>query len=148
MGQRTLVVVPRSDGRFDCRYAHWGVSVDPRSQSRPLGHDWPAAAVLDELDAGYDRLLLAGEPPRWYCVCWLDPTLTEPDDIVLARTDDPDGLRDRWTEAKSRAVDAVADGVTPAAARAGLLLGLAVRADALHRTDDASFLRTDGQSPP
>jgi len=144
MGQRTLVVVPRSDGGFDCRYAHWGVTADPHSQSRPLGRGWSAGAVLDELDAGYERLLVAGGVSRWYCVCWLDPTLTEPDDIVLARTDDPDGLRARWTEAKSRALDAVAEGTAPGSARAGLLLGLAGRADALYGPDDASFLR-DGR---
>jgi len=144
MGQRTLVVVPRPDGGFDCRYAHWGVTADPVAQSRLLGRDWPAAAVLAELDARYDRLLVADATPRWYCVCWLDPTLTEPDDVVLARTDDPDGLRDRWTEAKNRAVDAVADGLAPDAARAGLAIGLARRADTLHRGDDASFLRDDG----
>jgi len=143
MGQRTLVVRPRSEGGFDCRYAHWGVTADPVAQSRPLGSGWSAAAVLDELDAGYDRLLVAGTSPRWYCVCWLDPTLSDPDDVALARTDDPDELRVRWTEAKSFAVDAVADGTAPAAARAGLLLGLARRADALYHADDASFLRDD-----
>ncbi|MFC6756388.1 MULTISPECIES: hypothetical protein [Haloarcula] len=142
MGQRTLVVVPRGDG-FDCRYAHWGVTTDPLAQSRPLGRDWSAGDVLDELDAGYERLLVADGTPRWYCVCWLDPTLAEPDDVVLARTDDPAGLRARWTEAKSRAVDAVAEGLHPNAARAGLLLGLARRADTVYRGDDASFLRDD-----
>ncbi|MDS0280655.1 hypothetical protein [Haloarcula onubensis] len=144
MGQRTLVVVPRPDGGFDCRYAHWGVTTDPFSGSRPLGRDWSGTAVCAELDAGYDRLLVAAARPRWYCVCWLDPTLTDPDDVVLARTDDPDRLRERWTEAKSRAVDAVARGTAPDAARAALLLGLARRADACHRADDASFLRDDG----
>ncbi|MDS0260779.1 hypothetical protein NDI56_15330 [Haloarcula sp. S1CR25-12] len=143
MGQRTLVVVPRPDGKFDCRYAHWGVTADPLAQSRPLGRAWSPAAVLGELDAGYDRLLRCGAVPRWYCVCWLDPTLSDPGDVALARTDDPDGLRARWTAAKSRAVDAVADGLAPAAARAGLLLGLARQADALYRSDDASFLRDD-----
>jgi hypothetical protein len=143
MGQRTLVVVPRPDGGFDCRYAHWGVTADPVAQSRRLGRDWSAAAVLAELDAGYDRLIVADAAPRWYCVCWLDPTLSDPDDVVLARTDDPEGLRDRWTEAKSHAVDAVTDGLPADAARAGLLLGLARRADALYRPDDASFLRDD-----
>jgi len=143
MGQRTLVVVPRPDGGFDCRYAHWGVTADPGSQSRPLGRGWSAAAILDELDAGYDRLVVADGRTRWYCVCWLDLTLADPDDIVLARTDDPDGLRDRWTEAKSRALDAIAEGTAPGGARAGLLLGLAGRADALYGPDDASFLRDD-----
>lgn len=143
MGQRTLVVLPRPGGGFDCRYAHWGVTADPLAQSRPLGREWSAGAVLSELGAGYERLLVAGGAPRWYCVCWLDPTLAEPDDVVLARTDDPDGLRARWTEAKSRAVDAVADGLDPDAARAGLLLVLARRADALYRGDDASFLVDD-----
>ena len=144
MGQRTLVVVPRPDGGFDCRYAHWGVTTDPVAQSRPLGSDWSGVAVLSELDAGYDRLFVARPVPRWYCVCWLDPTLAEPADIVLARTDNPDGLRDCWTEAKSRAVDAVADGLVPDAARAALLLGLAQRTDGLYGPDDASFLRDDG----
>ncbi|MBX0288215.1 hypothetical protein [Haloarcula salinisoli] len=143
MGQRTLVVVPRPGGGFNCRYAHWGVTADPLAQSRPLGREWSAGAVLDELDASYERLLVADGTPRWYCVCWLDPTLAEPDDIVLARTDDPDGLVARWTEAKSHAVDAVADGLAPDAARAGLLLGLARRADTLYRGDDASFLGDD-----
>lgn len=143
MGQRTLVVVPRSDESFDCRYAHWGVTADPRSQSRPLGRGWSATAVLDELDAGYDRLLVADGTPRWYCVCWLDPTLAEPDDIALARTADPEALRARWAEAKSRALDAVAEGTVPAAVRAGLLLGLARAADGLYGPDDASFLRDD-----
>ena len=143
MGHRTLVVIPRPDGRFDCRYAHWGVRTDPVAGSRPLGRDWPASAVLAELDAGYERLLVGTGEPRWYCVCWLDPTLSDPDDIVLARTDDPDELRARWTDAKSLAVDAVADGVAPAAARAALLLGLARRADACYRGDDASFLPDD-----
>jgi len=144
MGQRTLVVSPRPDGGFDCRYAHWGVTADPLAQSRPLGRDWSAGAVLDELDAGYERLFVADASPRWYCVCWLDPTLSAHDDVVLARTDDPEGLRERWTEAKSHAVAAVADGLAPDAARAGLLLGLARRADALYAGDDASFLRDDG----
>lgn len=144
MGQRTLVVVPRSDGRYDCRYAHWGVTADPFAQSSPLVSGLPAAAVLDELDAGYDRLVVVEGTPRWYCVCWLDPTLSDSDDIALARTDDPGGLRDRWTEAKSRAADAVAHGVAPDAVRAALLLGLARRADALYRPGDASFLRDDG----
>lgn len=144
MGQRTLVVVPRPDGGFDCRYAHWGVTADPLAQSRLFGRDCSAAAVLDDLDAGYDRLLVAGPTPRWYCVCWLDPTLSDPDDIVLARTDDPGGLRAHWTEAKSRAVAAVADGVAPDAARAALLLGLARRVDALYHAGDASFLRDGG----
>ncbi|WP_262175016.1 DUF6735 family protein [Haloarcula laminariae] len=144
MGQRALVVVPRSDGRYDCRHAHWGVTVDPLAQSTPLASDLSATAVLDEIDAGYDRLVVLGVTPRWYCVCWLDPTLSDHDDVALARTDDPDELRDRWTEAKSRAVDAVADGAAPDAARAMLLLGLARRADALYRPGDASFLRDDG----
>ena len=143
MGQRTLVVVPRPDEGFDCRCAHWGVTADPLAQSRPLGREWSDGAILDELDAGYERLVVADATPRWYCVCWLDPTLSDPHDIVLARTDDPAGLRARWTEAKSRAVDAVTDGLAPEAARAGLVLGLARRADALYRGDDASFLRDD-----
>jgi len=117
--------------------------VDPAGQSEPLGRAWSAQAVLAELDSSYERVLVASASPRWYCVCWLDPTLADPDDIVLGRTDDPDGLRACWTEAKSRMVDAVAEGLAPGAARAGLLLGLARRADAVYRGDDASFLRDD-----
>jgi hypothetical protein len=143
MGQRTLVARRRPNGRFDCRYAHWGVTVDPLAQSRPLGRNWSAAAVLAELDASYDRLLVRDERCRWYCVCWLDPTLTDSDDVALARTDDPDSLRGWWTDAKSRAADAVADGTEPAATRATLVTALERRADAVHRLDDASFLRDD-----
>jgi hypothetical protein len=143
MGTRTLVVSPRPDGRFDCRYAHWGVGVDPLAASRPLGRAWSAAAVLAELDAGYDRLVVAGPPRRRYCICWLDPTLTDSDDIALARTDDPAALRAWWTTAKSRTVDAVAGGVAAGAARAGLVAALRRRADAVH-VDDASFLFDGG----
>jgi len=143
MGTRTLVVSPRPDGRFDCRYAHWGVSVDPLAESRPLGRGWTAAAVLGELDAGYDRLVVCGPPRRRYCVCWLDPTLADAADVALARTDDPAGLREWWTEAKSRAVDAVAAGVDARAARQGCLAALRRRADAVY-VDDASFLSDGG----
>lgn len=144
MGRRTLVVIPQSDGRFECRYAHWGVSTDPMAQSHRLGRDWSAAAVLEELDAGYERLLIADGRPRWYCVCWLDPTLTDPGDVALARTDDPDGLDRWWPEAKSRAVDAVAGGAVPVLVRAALLAALEHRTDAVRSPDDASFLR-DGR---
>ena len=143
MGTRTLVVSPRSDGRFDCRYAHWGVGVDSLSASRPLGRAWSAAAVLAELDAGYERLVVTGPPRRRYCVCWLDPTLSDSDDVALARTDDPRALRDWWTAENSRTVDAVAAGVAAGAARAGLLAALRRRADAVH-VDDASFLSDGG----
>ena len=139
MGRRTLVVVPRSDDGFDCRYAHWGVGVAPIAQSTPLGSDWSAAAVFDELDAGYDRLFVGTAEPSRYCVCWLDVTLADPDDVVVARTDDPDGLAAAWTEAKSRAVDAVAAGAAPDTARGALCEDLGRRADAVHH--DASFLR-------
>jgi hypothetical protein len=141
MGTRTLVVTERTDGRFDCRYAHWGVRADPVAQSRPFGRGWTAEAVLAELDAGYDRLLVHAAEPRRYCVCWLDPTLAEFSDIAVARTDDPAALRAWWTALKSRAVDAVADGFGPETARTRLLDSLRRRADAVHLPDDASFLR-------
>jgi len=144
MGRRTLLVTPRGADRFDCRYAHWGAGTDPHAQSRRLGRGWSAADVLEEIDAAYDRVLVRDGASRQYCVCWLDPTLSDRDDVALARTDDPAALRARWTEAKSLAVEAVADGLAPRTARMGLLLGLAGRADALYRGDDASFLR-DGR---
>lgn len=140
---RTLVVTGRTDGRFDCRYAHWGVRADPVAQSRPLGRGWTAEAVLAELDAGYDRLLVHAAEPRRYCVCWLDPTLADISDIAVARTDDPAALRAWWTALKSRAVDAVADGLGPETVRARLLDALRRRADAVSLPDDASFLRGD-----
>lgn len=139
MGRRTLVARRRPDGRFDCRYAHWGVAADPVAQSRPVGRGWTAGAVLAELDCTYDRLCVFDGGTQRYPVCWLDPTLGDPDDIVLARTDDPEGLRTWWTTAKSHAVDAVADGAAPGAVRAMLVAALARRA-VVH--DDASFLRS------
>ena len=144
MGRRTLVVSRRTDGRFDCRYAHWGVDVDPLAQSRPLGREWPAEAVLAELDATYDRLLVRRGTPRTYCVCWLDPTLGDVDDIVLARTDDPEALRSWWTTARDSVVAFADAGAPPRALRAALLRALTRRADAVHPADDASFLRGDG----
>jgi len=144
MGRRTLVVSPRADGRFDCRYAHWGVTTDPVTQSRQLGSGWSAERVLGVLNAGFDRLLVRDDGPRWYCVCWLDPTLSDPDDIALARTDDPDGLREWWTVAKSDASAAVADGIDPGRVRAWLLARLAASAEAVYRPDDAWFL-SDGR---
>jgi hypothetical protein len=143
MGSRTLVVSPRPDSRFDCRYAHWGVDVDPLAASRPLGRGWSAAAVLAELDAGYGRLLVCGPPNREYCVCWLDPTLADFGDVALARVHDPGTLRAWWTTAKNRAVAAVEAGVALGAARAGLVAELHRRADAVH-INDASFLSGDG----
>jgi len=144
MGQRTLVVSPRTDGRFDCRYAHWGVTVDPLAASRPLGREWSAARVLSELDAGYDQVVVCGRRQRRYCVCWLDPTLADDADVALARTDDPAALREWWTAAKNCAVDSVAEGVAAGTARRGLLAALARRADAVYPPDDASFLFDDG----
>lgn len=142
MGQRTLVVVPRDDGLFDCRVAHWGVDADPLAQSRPLGRGWDRARLRAELDATVETLVVLDEAVSTYCVCWLDPTLTDVDDVALARTGDPDGLREWWTEAKSRACDAVAAGADSERARADLLAALRSRADEVS-VDDASFLRDD-----
>ncbi len=143
MGRRTLVAVVRADGRFDCRYAHWGVDADPIAQSEPLGRAWPAATVCSTLDAGFDQLLVCDGTVRRYCVCWLDPTLTDSEDVVLVRADDPAALREWWVETKSRACEVVGDGIDARTARAGLLVALRQRADAVFLLDDASFLRTD-----
>lgn len=143
MGRRTLLASSRPNGRFDCRYAHWGVRTDPAAQSRPLGSDWSPEAVLDALDAGFDQLLVHTGTTRQYCVCWLDPTLRNRDDIALARTDDPDALRWWWTGQKDAAVGAVAAGVAPDRVRAVLLASLRRRAPAVYLPDDASFLRGD-----
>lgn len=140
MGRRTLVVTRRPDGRFDCRYAHWGVSADPGAQSRPLGEGWSPEAVRDAVDASFDRVLVRDTGPQWYCVCWLDPTLADADDVALARTDDPETVRAWWTEAKSDAVATVADGRDPQRVRAWLLERLEAVADAVYRPDDAWFL--------
>ncbi|MBX0322301.1 hypothetical protein EGH21_04545 [Halomicroarcula sp. F13] len=143
MGRRTLVLVAREDGRFDCRVAHWGVDADPVAQSRPLGRGWSAAAVRDRLDATVEAVLVCDGSVRRYCVCWLDPTLDDPTDVALARTDDPTALRAWWVEEKSRACDAVARGVDAGTVRDGLLAALRDRADAVHLPDDAPFLRGD-----
>ncbi|MBX0295316.1 DUF6735 family protein [Haloarcula nitratireducens] len=143
MGRRTLVAVARADGRFDCRYAHWGVDADPIAQSEPLGTGWPAAAVRARLDAGFDQLLVCDGTVRRYCVCWLDPTLTDPEDVALARTDDPAALREWWVEVKGRACEVVGDGIDARTVRDGLLAALRLRADVAFPPDDASFLRTD-----
>jgi len=144
MGRRTLVVLARSDGRFDCRLAHWGADADPLAQSRPLGANWDAATVLDAVDATVERLLLVDRSARTrtYCVCWLDPTLGDVDDVALARTADPDALRDWWTAQKSHASRVLDRGeAAPASVRAALLAALRRRADRVFRPDDASFLR-------
>ncbi|MBV0924107.1 hypothetical protein KTS45_07800 [Halomicroarcula limicola] len=143
MGRRTLVAVERADGRFDCRYAHWGVDADPVAQSEPLGTEWPAAAVCARLDAGFDQLLVCDGTVRRYCVCWLDPTLADRGDVALARTDDPAALREWWVETKSRACEVVGDGIDVRTVRDGLLAALRLRADAVFLPGDASFLRTD-----
>lgn len=140
MGRRTLLAIARPGGTFDCRYAQWGVT---DARPRPLGSGWSPADVLGVLDAGFDQLLVRDGATRRYCVCWLDPRLRDHDDIVLARTDDPDTLRAWWVRHKDRAVDAVADGAPPDRVRAALLAALRRRAAAVHRPDDASFLRGD-----
>ena len=142
MGARTLVVVARDDGRFDCRLAHWGVDADPLAQSRPLATGVTAAGVWDALDATVETLVVLDGTVRTYCVCWLDPTLSDPADVAVARTGDPDALRDWWTGAKSHASGAVAAGLPSPLVRAGLLVALRRRAEAVH-VDDASFLRDD-----
>ena len=143
MGRRTLVAVRRADDRFDCRLAHWGVDADPSAQSRPLGTGWSAETVLAELDAGFDELFVHDGRVRRYCVCWLDPTLSAFDHILLARTDDPEAFRAWWVDRKSRAVGAVAEGASVAAVSDGLVVAVCRRADAVHPPDDASFLRDD-----
>ncbi|GCF13531.1 hypothetical protein Harman_14660 [Haloarcula mannanilytica] len=144
MGRRTLVAVTRPDGRYDCRIAHWGVDADPVAQSRPLGSDWPASAVLAALDATYEQLVLLDGSVRTYAVCWLDPTLSDIDDIALARTDDPDAFRTWWVDRKDevcRALDS--EDRDPASVRRALLASLRDRAASVHCPDDASFLRGD-----
>lgn len=141
MGRRTLVVHRRADGRFDCRYAHWGVTVDPVSQSRPLESGVSAEAVLARLDASFERVLVRGD--GGYCVCWLDPTLEDPDDIAIVRTDDPESFRAYWTVRKGHAVAAVADGAGPGAARAELVATLEQAARAAYLPGDTSFLYGD-----
>ncbi|WP_424001338.1 DUF6735 family protein [Haloarcula salina] len=141
MGRRTLVAVARADGRYDCRYAHWGVDADPVAQSRPLGEGWTAAAVLEPLDATYERLVVRDERVLTYAVCWLDPALSDPDDIALARSDDLAALRDWWVDRRDAAARAVDAGRTPDRVRTDLLAGLRTRAAAVHLPDDASFLR-------
>jgi hypothetical protein len=111
-------------------------------QSRPLGTGWDHSRVRAELDATLETLVVVDGRVSTYCVCWLDPLLSDLEDVALARTDDPDGLRDWWTEAKSHACEAVDSGRDPTAARADLLAALRSRADAVH-VDDASFLRGD-----
>ena len=143
MGRRTLVAVRRADGRFDCRIAHWGVDADPNAQSRPLGTGWSAETVLDALDAGFEELFVHDGRVRRYCVCWLDPTLSAFEDILLARTDDPEGFRAWWVDRKSRAVEAVAEGVSADAIRDGLVVAVSQRAESVQPPDDASFLRDD-----
>jgi hypothetical protein len=144
MGRRTLVAVARPDGRYDCRIAHWGVDADPITQSRPLGNDWTASAVLAAIDATYDQLVVLDGPVRTYAVCWLDPTLSDLDDIVLARTDDPDALRTWWVDRKDEACRALdSEGCDPATVRRVLLASLRNRASSVHCCDDASFLRGD-----
>jgi hypothetical protein len=143
MGRRTLVAIARPDGGFDCRYAHWGVTVDPVAQSEPLVRDWTPADVLAALDAGFDQLLVRDGATRRYCVCWLDPTLRDDGDIALARTDAPDAVRAWWTARRDEAVSAAADGAAPDRIRAGLLAALRRRVSAVYLPDDASFLRGD-----
>ncbi|MFC7019772.1 MULTISPECIES: hypothetical protein [Haloarcula] len=142
MGARTLVVVARDDDRFDCRLAHWGVDADPLAQSRPLAAGLTPAEVRDVLDATVETLVVLDGAVCTYCVCWLDPTLSDPDDVAVARTGDPGALRDWWTGAKSHASGAVAAGLPPPLVRAGLLGALYRRAEVVH-VDDASFLRDD-----
>ncbi|QIO21823.1 hypothetical protein [Haloarcula sp. JP-L23] len=140
MGRRTLVLVVREDGRFDCRVAHWGVDADPFAQSRPLGSAWSAATVRELLDATVEQVLVCDGSVRRYCVCWLDPRLADPGDVALARTDDPAALRAWWVEEKSRACEAVHSGAAETV-RAELLAALRERTDAVHLPDDAPFLR-------
>ena len=141
MGHRTLVAVARPDGRFDCRLARWGVNADPGVQSTPVDSGLSPAAVLESLDCAIERLVVVRQSTlTTYVVCWLDPTLADPDDVAVARTEDPTGLRDWWTDAKSDACDAVARGVDAETARAGLLAALRAHADAVF-VGDASFLR-------
>ncbi|KZX50177.1 hypothetical protein JZX76_13985 [Haloarcula hispanica] len=144
MGRRTLVAVTRPDGRYDCRIAHWGVDADPITQSRPLGNDWTASAVLAAIDATHDRLVVLDGSVWTYTVCWLDPTLSDLDDIVLARTADPDAFRTWWVGRKDEACRALdSNGCDPATVRRALLASLRNHASSVHCPDDASFLRGD-----
>lgn len=141
MGRRTLVVVARPGGRFDCRVAHWGVDTDPLTQSRPLGTDWPASAVLDTVDAAFEQVVVHRGTVDAYAVCWLDPTLSDPTDVALARTDDPGTLRAWWVDRKDAACRAASADAEPRAVRRDLLAALRDRAERVHLPDDASFLR-------
>lgn len=141
MGQRTLVIDRRGDDRYDCRYAQWGVTVDPTAQSRPLGSDWSAETVLEAIDATIEVIIVRNG--HSYCVCWLDPTLTDFDDVAVARTADIDALRAWWTTVKSRAVSAVDEGHPPEMVRDALVTALRGRACRIY-LDDASFLSGDG----
>ncbi|KAA9399247.1 hypothetical protein Har1130_13740 [Haloarcula sp. CBA1130] len=144
MGRRTLVAVARPDGRYDCRIAHWGVDADPIAQSRPLGNDWTAATVLAALNATHDQLVVLDGSVRTYAVCWLDPTLSDIDDIVLARTADPAALRTWWVDRKDEACRLLdSKGRDPATIRRDLLASLRNRASSVYSPDDASFLRGD-----
>lgn len=143
MGRRTLVVRPRGDGRVDCRIAHWGVDADPFEQSHPFGTGWPADAILIELDAAYEHLLVVDGTVETYCVCWLDPTLTDFEDVALALTDEPERLREQWVSARTLAIEALDRNETdPRTVRAASLLTLRRWADSVY-IDDASFLRVD-----
>ena len=144
MGRRTLVAVARPDGRYDCRIAHWGADADPVAQSRPLRNGWTASAVLAAVDATHDQLVVLDGSVRAYAVCWLDPTLSDLDDIVLARTADPHAFRRWWTDRKDEACRALdSDGCDPATVRRALLASLRNRASSVRCPDDASFLRRD-----
>ncbi|MDQ2074039.1 hypothetical protein ACODNH_11345 [Haloarcula sp. NS06] len=144
MGRRTLVAVGRPDGRYDCRSAHWGVDADPTAQSRPLGTGLTASAVLAAIDATYEQLVVLDGSVRTYAVCWLDPTLSDLDDIVLARTADPDTFRRWWVDRKDEACRALdSEGCDPAAVRRALLASLRDRTSSVYWPDDASFLRGD-----
>jgi hypothetical protein len=142
MGRRTLVAVARPDGRYDCRVAHWGVDADPLAQSRPLGNGWTASAVLAAIDATHDQLVVLDGSVRTYAVCWLDPTLSDLDDIVLARTEDPDAFRAWWVDLKDEACRALERaGRDPKTVKRALLASLRNHASSVHCPDDASFLR-------
>ncbi|MEF8974503.1 MAG: DUF6735 family protein [Haloarcula sp.] len=144
MGRRTLVAVARPDGRYDCRLAHWGVDADPVAQSRPLGNGWTASAVLAAIDATHEQVVVLDGAVRTYAVCWLDPTLSDLDDIALARTADPDAFRRWWVDRKDEACRALdSESRDPATVRRDLLASLRDRAASVHCADDASFLRGD-----
>jgi len=144
MGRRTLVAVARPDGRYDCRIAHWGVDADPIAQSRPLGTGLTASAALSAIDATYEQFVVLDRSVRTYAVCWLDPTLSALDDIVLARTADPESFRTWWVDRKDKACRALdSGGCDPATVRRALLVSLRDRASSVHCPDDASFLRGD-----